>query len=466
MTTLVPAPGPFTDRLPAREPTDLGRRPVRSGRVPVQDVTLAPPSASPRDPFIDGVRALGTVLVIALHWLMVEATWDGHQLVVGNALSHGAAWLLTWLQPLPLLFFAAGAAARYGLARQPGRSGWRFAASRLVRMAVPVGVFAAVWAVLVLALPVLGVPRAAVDRVARIVPQPLWFLAVQVALLVLTPVLLRALHRWGDARVLVVAAALPLVVDLLRFAGGNHLIGAANVLLVWAVPYLCGLVYAARRSASPGSPSLQPSPPPALLPTSASLPQPRRADRERGTDRERPILTRPVLTLLAGAGLAATVLLLAGGPYPLSLIGMPGDATSNLAPPTAPVVGFSVAQVAVALLLRERLSAWAGRSIVARWVGARSMGLYLWHLTAMFAVTGAVLLGAGEALPVPWTWDWWTTRAGFAVAAALTLSALVAAARRVERLTVRTVTAGAVGPGSRVETAPRSHPPRIYRRIE
>ena len=402
MTTLVPAPGRSADRLPTRESTDPGRRPVSSGRTPTRDIASAPAAASSRDPFIDSIRALGIVLVIALHWLMVEATWDGHRLVVGNALSHGAAWLLTWLQPLPLLFFAAGAAARYDLARRPDRSPWRLAGSRLIRMAVPVGLFAAVWSALVLALPLLGVPRAAVDRAARIVPQPLWFLAVEVALLALTPMLLRALHRWGGARVLAVAVALPLVVDLLRFAGGDRLIGAANVVLVWAVPYLCGLVYASSRR----------------------------------PDRERPVTTRPVLTLLAGAGLAATVLLLAGGPYPLSLIGMPGDATSNLAPPTAPVVGFSVAQVAVALLLRERLSSWAGRSILARWVGARSMGLYLWHLTAMFAVTGTVLLGAGEALPVPWTWDWWTTRAGFAVAAALTLSALVAAARRVERLTL------------------------------
>ncbi|NHT19762.1 acyltransferase family protein, partial [Cellulomonas sp. IC4_254] len=325
-----------------------------------------------RDPFVDGVRAVGILLVVALHWLMVEATWDGETLAVGNALAHGDAWLLTWLQPLPLLFFAAGAAARYDVDRHPGEPGWRFAGVRLLRMARPVAVFVGVWALLVAALPWLGVPEAAVDRVARIVPQPLWFLGVQIGLLALTPLLLRALRRWGTARVLVVAAALPLVVDLLRFSDEVALPGAPNVLLVWVVPYLGGLVYAARRLSTPQEVAARD-----LVPE------------------------RTALALLALGGLAVTVLLLAVGPYPRSLIGMPGDAISNLAPPTAPVVGFAVAQVAAALLVRDAVARWAAGSRLVHWAGARSMGLYLWHLTAMFAVSGAVLLGAGEALPQP-----------------------------------------------------------------
>lgn len=372
------------------------------GPVAAHESTAVPAARSRRDPFIDGVRTLGILLVIALHWLMVEATWDGRQLVVGNALSHGAAWLLTWAQPLPLLFFAAGAAARYDLRRDPDQPGWRFAGRRALRMAVPVGVFAAVWAVLVVALPWFGVPAAAVDRAARIVPQPLWFLGVQIALLALTPTLLRALRRWGGVRVLVVAVLLPTAVDLLRFGGGVHQAGVLNVLLVWAVPYLGGLVYATHRS----TPST--------------------------TSRAAAGAERTAFTLLAGTGLAATVLLLAVGPYPVSLIGMPGDAISNLAPPTAPVVAFCVAQVAAALAFRHQIAAWAGRSGLAHWAGARSMGLYLWHLTAMFTVVGLVLIGTGHPLPEPWTWDWWATRPSYVAAAAATLALLIAVARRAE----------------------------------
>ncbi|WP_454049391.1 acyltransferase family protein [Cellulomonas sp. Marseille-Q8402] len=386
MSTVLPVP---TRRLAAETNT-----------LPARAPAAGPGRRARRDPFVDGVRALGTVLVVALHWLMVEATWDGRELVVGNALSHGGAWLLTWLQPLPLLFFAAGAAARYDLVRHPDDPGWRFAGVRLLRMARPVAVFAGVWAALVVALPAVGVPEAAVDRVARIAPQPLWFLGVQLGLLALTPLLLRTLRPWGPARVLLVAAALPLVVDLLRFSEEVALPGAPNILLVWAVPYLGGLVYAERRV------------------------RPRRADE---------VPERRVLALLTVLGLGATVLLLATGPYPVALIGMPGDAMSNLAPPTAPVVGFAVAQVAGVLLVRDALAAWAGRSRVVAWVGARSMGLYLWHLTAMFAVAGVVLLGVGEVLPEPWTWDWWTSRAAYLGAAGVVLAGVVAAAARVER---------------------------------
>lgn len=374
-----------------------------------------------RDPFVDGVRAVGIVLVVALHWLMVEATWDGGALVVGNALAHGPAWLLTWLQPLPLLFFAAGAAARYDLVRHPGQSAWRFAGVRLLRMLRPVAVFAGVWALLIVTLPLLGVPGAAVERVARIVPQPLWFLAVQIGLLALTPALLAALRRWGAARVLLVAAALPLVVDLLRFSDEVTLSGAPNILFVWAVPFLGGLVYAERRTRPAGSGRRVHSAD-GHRHTGAAGGHPE-GTRERG-----------VLTLLAGAGLCAMVLLILVGPYPVSLIGMPGDEISNLSPPTALVVAFAVAQVAGALLVRDAFAWWAERSRFVRWTGPRSMGLYLWHLTAMFAVAGVVLLGMGETMPEPWTFDWWTTRAGYLGAAGLVLVALVRAARRVENV--------------------------------
>jgi peptidoglycan/LPS O-acetylase OafA/YrhL len=393
MSTVLP-----TSHRPSRFADATNTLPVRA---PVPAPAPAPASPSRRDPFVDGVRALGTVLVVALHWLMVEATWDGQELVVGNALAHGWAWLLTWLQPLPLLFFAAGAAARYDLVRHPGQPGWRFAGVRLLRMARPVAVFAGVWAVLVAVLPAAGVPEGAVDRVARIVPQPLWFLGVQLGLLALTPLLLRTLRRWGAARVLLVAAALPVLVDLLRFSDEVPLPGVPNILLVWAVPYLGGLVYAERRV----------------------RPAPRRDE----------VPERTVLGLLTGLGLAATALLLVVGPYPVSLIGMPGDTMSNLAPPTAPVVGFAVAQVAGALLLRDAIARWADRSRVVAWVGARSMGLYLWHLTAMFVVAGVVLLGVGEVLPEPWTWDWWTSRAAYLGAAGVVLAGLVAVAARAER---------------------------------
>src|SRR5690554_3943843 len=109
-------------------PTRQGSSHIHSGSLESAVVPAESPvaSASPvtsarpapkrpglgRDVFIDAVRALGTISIVTVHWLMPEATWDGVTLTVGNALGHGHAWILTWLlQALPLMFFAAGAAA-------------------------------------------------------------------------------------------------------------------------------------------------------------------------------------------------------------------------------------------------------------------------------------------------------------------------------------------------------------------
>ncbi len=363
------------------------------------------PEGGTRDRYVDGIRAVGILTVVALHWLMVEASWDGQHLVIGNALGHGWGWLLTWLQPLPVLFFVAGVAARHGWARV--REERRFIGSRIRAMIPGLGCFALVWAALVVLVPRLGVPEAVVHQVARIVPQPLWFLGVQAVLIAMTPRLVRAGDRWGW-RVPVVLGATALAVDLLRFGAGIGPAGAANLVVVWAVPYMIGLLDAGRRL-DPGA---------------------RRAGG--------PLTPRRAVAL-ALAGLVGTVLLIAVGPYPASLIGMPGDAVSNLAPPTAPVLTFAVAQVAAAIALRPVMGDRAARSPLVRWTSTHAMGLYLWHLTAMFLLTGLVVFGLHLAVPEPWTATWWWTRPVIAVAAWLGLLGLLRLDRVVQPMVRRAI---------------------------
>lgn len=373
-----------------------------------------------RDVFVDAVRALATLAVLSVHWLMPEVTWDGERLGIGNALAHGGAWTLTWvLQVLPLLFFAAGASAAYQLWRpatasmpdaaarlpeagRPGAAqglvaaGWDVVRRRMPRIWKPVAAFVGAWVVAAVVLVAAGVPETAVLQVARIAPQLLWFLGVYLLLLAVTPALLRAYRARGWRMVAVVVAA-PFVVDVLRFAAGVEHVAVANVLLGWAVPYVLGIVYVdlARRDALP---------------------------------------SRRTLALVATGALAAMVGLVAAGPYPLSLIGMPGDAISNLGPPTALAVTHAVLQVSVALAVRDVVVRWAqgrGAALVG-WVAGRSMTLYLWHLTAMFVVLGVVLLGLGTPLPASWSADWWASRPLWFGAAALVLCALVRAFGRFE----------------------------------
>lgn len=370
---------------------------VLTAPAPERAATTRPP----RDLYVDGIRAVGILAVVALHWLMVEAAWDGQRLQIGNALGHGWAWLLTWLNPLPMLFYAAGVAARHGWSRHGSARG--FVRGRVRAMLPALGCFVAIWAALMILLPVLGVPEVAVHQAARIAPQPLWFLGVQVLLLAATPWLVRVGERWGW-RLPVIVGAAALAVDVLRFGAGIDQVAMMNLLLVWSVPYTIG-----------------------MLETSGRM---------RGLE-----VRAGRAALVAGTALAATVGLLAAGPYPISLIGMPGDAVSNLAPPTAPVLTFAVAQVAAVVALRPVLTEHVARWGWVRWVGAHSMGLYLWHLTAMFLLTGVLIFGLGLAVPEPWTGTWWVTRPVIALLAWGLLLVMITLASRTQPVITRAIQA-------------------------
>lgn len=361
-------------------------------------VAANPRRGGSRDVFVDAVRALATLSVLSVHWLMTEASWDGTTLQLGNALSHGHAWVLTWiLQVLGLLFFTAGASAAYQLGRERDRtSGLLFVGRRLPRLVRPIVAFAAAWALAVAALFAVGLPADAVWCLARLAPQLLWFVGVYVVLLAATPLLHRAYAAWG-ARFLAVAVCAPLLVDVVRFVGGVEAAGSLNVFLAWGLPYVLGMAYvdAVRRGRLPGA-------------------------------------ARLVAVGALALGLAAA--LVVWGPYPASLIGMPGAPISNLAPPTAPVVLHGIALVAFTLAGRRAIVAWGsrgGRRLVA-WIGARSMTLYLWHITAMIVVVTFVLVVLRDALPTSWSTDWWASRPAWFGAFGLVLAGLVALFGRFE----------------------------------
>lgn len=419
----------------------------RTGRPRPHSARDAGRSAArrPRDVFVDVVRALGTAGVVLLHWTMAQAAWDGTTLSVGNALADGGGWVLTWAAlTLALLFFAAGAGAVYQRAAAPPGlrpRWWQTLGGRLRTIGRPVGVFLAAWTVAVGVLIAVGVPAQAVLRMARMAPQLLWFLGVWIVLVTIAPLLQAAWRRWRW-HAAAVTLAVPLLVDVVRFTastpgagdwlGGAGQIAWVNLLAVWAVPFAMGVAYATDRAegsarlrrAAGGAGSTRPAEGASLRPG-------------RGTVR---------LAVAAVVALSVAALLITVGPYPRSLVGMPGAAISNLGPPTAPVVAHSVAMVCAVLAAREVLVRWARRPGVTAgiaWLARHSMTVYLWHLSAMFAVVGVVLLGFDERLPVPWTADWWATRPVWFAAYGLALAGLVRVFGRFE--THRTATSPAAG---------------------
>ncbi|WP_162451820.1 acyltransferase family protein [Phytoactinopolyspora mesophila] len=373
------------------------------------------PSPGPdrrRDPFVDVLRVTAIVLVVAQHWLMPAIAYDDGVLTTGNALATPGAWAVTWLsQVMPLVFFAGGAAAAYSLIRRPGfgsRSrpiglchGWLD--GRLLRLVAPVVPLIALWLPLPHLLLALGVPADPVETGSALAGRLLWFLALYVLITALTPTLLQLHQRLRGAEIVLLAVG-ALLVDVVRFgfAGGTGIVGYANVAFVWIACYQLGIAYSSGRL--------------------------------RWMSGWRALV-------VAGLGLFATTLAVAAGPYPGSMIGMPGEPVSNMNPPTFALLTVTALQLGLALALRPALERWAAYPPVARgidWLSARLMTIYVWHMPALIVVGGVSVVGFGWATPALLSAEWRQVMPLWLVSLSFVLAVFVRLCSRVER-SVRTV---------------------------
>ncbi|MEU9283742.1 acyltransferase [Streptomyces sp. NPDC048275] len=360
-----------------------------------RDLAAATPAS--RDKYIDLLRVASLGTVVLGHWLMaaVSVRGDG-QVEVGNLLAvEPRLQLLTWvLQVMPVFFFVGGFshALSYRSLRKKGGTALYsdFVRARLQRLLRPTVVFIGVWGLAALVLQLAGEGGGLLDVSLRLVAQPLWFIGIYLAMVAFTPPLLRLheMYGWGAFGGLVAAAGL---VDVARFGFGVPYVEFLNFAFVWLAVHQLGFLHADGR------------------------------------------LGRPYV--LAGAGLAGAVLLVAYGPYPLSMVGMPGEKISNMAPPTFALLCHGLWLVGGVEMLRRFAEWWLRRPSVWRAVIAAngiSMTAFLWHLTAMLGVYGA-LLTLGVRLPEPATGEWWAQVPPRIVAAGVLTGLLVALFRRCER---------------------------------
>lgn len=361
---------------------------------------VQPGQATPatRDRYVDALRAGSLLVVIIGHWLMADVGLGGE---VGNALvSAPALQLLTWvLQVMPLFFLVGGVAHAHALASLdrrgvsgPGRYA-AFVGSRASRLLRPTLVLIGVWVGVGLLVRAGGVTQGAdgplVLTALRLVTQPLWFVGIYLGVAALAPAMLAAHRRWG-ARVAVLLVAAAVGVDLLRFTAGLDALATLNFALVWLALHQLGFCWHS-----------------GLLP-------------------------RPVAVGLVAGAAAALVTCVTVGPYPTSMVGLPGDELSNMSPPTAALLAQGTALAGVAVLLREPVTRLLARPRVwgaVRALGAVTMTAFLWHLTALFlAVLGLRVLGVGT--PQAATRDWWLTRPPWLLVLAVLTVGLVAVFRR------------------------------------
>jgi len=323
----------------------LGADRIRQGAARLDATT--PPG---RDRAVDALRAFAILGVVLGHWLVTALVADGGALHTASPLQH-MPWLapISWVfQTLAVFFLVGGHVATrgYASARARGATYGQWLTVRLARLFRPAAALLTLWTVAAIALLLSGADFETVRTLVKLALSPLWFLVVFGGLTAVTPLVARLNPLWPLAVVL--------HVDLIRFGlGGPSWLGWVNVAAGWLVPYTLGAAWT-------------------------------RGELDRA---------RAGWVLLAG-GTAATAALVLGAGYPASMVGVPGTTISNLDPPTLAAVTFGLAQCGLALLLRDRLRrtmrrplAWSAVALV----NLSAMTIFLWHQTALMAITATTL---------------------------------------------------------------------------
>ncbi|WP_222426699.1 acyltransferase family protein [Amycolatopsis rhizosphaerae] len=352
-----------------------------SNPSPPKSPTRTIPPSRERELSADLYRVFAVVVVVAGHWLAASITYRNGRFGDDAVLAGlpPARWLTLFFQVIPILFLVAGYACAASLTRWGG--GWR---PWLRRRAL--GVFGP--ATLYVAVVTAGVAAAAVSHVdarqlaygAGAVSLHLWFLPLYLILVALSPLLLAAQRRWGLAVPGALAAAVVVAAMIPAVAPANFVFG-------WAAVYQCGIAWFTGELRG------------------------RRA------------------WWLAAAGVLALTGLLASGRYPLSMVGVPGQAVRNTSPPTPALLAFGLAQAGLLVGAAPAVTAWLRRSRIrgglAR-LNTLAMALYLWHMVPVVLVAPVVYpSGLFPQPPLGSAFWWWTRLAWLAILAVVMAILLV-----------------------------------------
>ena len=351
---------------------------------------------SARDPFVDFVRGASLVVVVAWHWAFTILDWraDGPHATNPIGFTKGL-WLITWvLQVMPLFFLVGGWAnlQAWERAQRRGTRLRRFVLDRLKDLLAPAFALIGVWWAILIAVTAVvdvGWLRGAV----LLVLSPLWFAFTYAIVIVAFPLWLRLHRRWSYLAPIWMAGAAA-TVDVARFAHDVPYVGWLNMLLVWGLAHQIGFFYADLVRA------------------------PRRAH-----------------AAMAWMGLFGLVALVWSRIYPGSMVGVPGDKFSNMAPPSLAIVALVVLQAGLLLLFRpwllERLERerWQRFTTV---LTRNAMGLYLLHTSGLAIwLAGVHLVDRKAPLAREISLGWWLTRPLALTLPLLTTWPLVAMVNRI-----------------------------------
>lgn len=352
-----------------------------------------------RNRYVDFLRALSIGAVVVGHWIQAAPYTGGGDIALSSVLEH-QSWTrwLTWVfQVMPIFFLVGGYSngVSWQSARDKGKSYAEWLQVRLRRLLGPVQLLLGVWMLLAIGMALGGVDAGFVGDLSQMALIPGWFLAVYVMVVLVVPLTYAAWRRYGLWSFWVLVAA-AVVDDVLFLAADLTVVGWANYAFIWVAVHQLG--YAWRDGYAAG-------------------------------------LRRGVAWAALGA--AALVGMVTLGPYPVSMVSVPGDAISNSLPPKLPMLALALVHTGLLLSIEGPMRRWLDRSVP--WtatvlVNGMIMTIFLWHLTAATLVIGAALLVGGLGLGVdPATGGWWAVRPLWIVVYALVLVPCVLAFGGLER---------------------------------
>jgi fucose 4-O-acetylase-like acetyltransferase len=361
--------------------------------------------AAGRDRSLDAARAVAMLAVAVGHWLVAEPLDSPSGLQIRDVLSDlPQAAHLTWVFQVIPLFMVAGFAAgtpSWHRHREAGGAAGAWVARRAWRLLWPTLPVVGFWTVLTqVGDHVLGLDDSLLAA-TRGIGLVLWFLAIYVLLIALLPVLDRLADRWGTVPVMLGFAVPALAVDIvaarLGYVSSTEPSWVwVNYLLWWAPVGLAGR----------------------LWPHSG-----RRAGRRVGA-------------LVALTALVALIVVTGLGWYPVSMVGVTGQARSNSLPPTLALALLAAVQIGTLFAVSERLRRLLDAP---RWyvpvavAGSRAMTIYLWHLLGPVIVTLALVLPGVWPAPAVGTAAWWFARFAWVAVNALLITPVVILLGRLER---------------------------------
>lgn len=342
----------------------------------MENVTDTTTTTAVRNHAFDLYRVVALLFVVVGHWMAASLTFSDGAFWRDNPLVDmpWTQWLTLIFQVVPVFFVVAGYASAVSWAhRADDESRQEWLRRRLVRPIGPTAVYVVFALVVVAVLGRVGVAGSELDFGAWAVAMHLWFLGIYVLVVALTPIAVAAHRRWGKWVPFVMAVAV-VAIDVATIGAHLPYVGWLNYLLVWGLFYQLGIAW------------------------------------QDGT------LCRRAAIALAVMSAVVLVLALTVGPYPVSMIGVPGATVDNTGPPNLALLALGCLQAGVVLAIAPAVNR-AVRSVRAQRIlviaNDNVMALYLWHMVPVVIVALAGYPTGLLPQPTLGTASWWWFRLGW-----------------------------------------------------